>query len=207
MDTVSNRALANNQTGYSPEINSHALNDVRIEPSNLSFIHRHPFSPEAEGDPYRTMNGDSIHSNMLSRSLSSHDSLPYRTGSEETPSASLTDSIMEPVTEDRKLDNNIRLTEHDAQSTESVESPPGEGNMTQGEAVCGCRCGDVEDVDSDLVQCYKCQRWSHMACQRLGYAGGPKQLFVCHLCHPMTRSTNSGSQYVYHWKSAQFIEG
>lgn len=56
-----------------------------------------------------------------------------------------------------------------------------------------CRCGADGDGhslcnDEEAIQCYDCERWSHLACQRNGWASKltPRQKFVCDLCNPLT---------------------
>lgn len=220
---------------------SHGLDDIMIESSNLSFIDHPPFcdSPFKAAGGHGTLNTMSTyHSNISSFPLH-YGSFSHQAGEEETPPKPLANPTGPPAIESRNLEDyptfmgppiasptpfivhqhhtvpqspespgsqlplQTMQAHHDAPSAGPGEPLSGEGTAPPEEAIQGCRCGDVEDVNSDLVQCYKCKHWSHMACQRSGYAGGSKQHFVCHLCHPATRSTRTGSMYVSHRKAIQ----
>ena len=77
-----------------------------------------------------------------------------------------------------------------SERTQSVPDTQGELQTTS--VSISCRCGQSGDEIPSanglpLIQCFVCQMWSHVSCQRLGRADGLKkdEHFTCDGCNGM----------------------
>lgn len=87
------------------------------------------------------------------------------------------------------FNDDLDETEPKLPSTQDMSSP---GRRSVSPFPFLCRCGAEGDGislcnDEEAVQCYDCERWSHLACQRNGWATKlmPRQKFICDHCNPL----------------------